>query len=149
MLAKVKLSDKQTTTTVHEGFKGMKSVFDKALEELKKGDTYYVSGVSQSTEEIRTYFLHFTRKQQKIGFKMKAIYDETAFEKAKERKNRFTEIKFLPNGMISPATIVMYHDKTIIEVGNPMYILAIVIRNKEIANSFIRNFELLWKLARK
>ena len=55
----------------------------------------------------------------------------------------------MPKGIITPATMVIYKDKTIIEVGNPNYILTIVINNREIANSFKRNFELLWRLAKK
>lgn len=145
---KIRLSENNATTTVYEGFKGMKSIFDKSLEELKKGDKMYVSGISASTEEIRTYFLHYYKKQEKIGFKINAIFDETAKEKANERKNKFTEFRFLPRGIITPATIVVYHNKTIIEVGNSAYVLAILINNKEIAHSFKANFELLWKIAK-
>jgi HTH-type transcriptional regulator, sugar sensing transcriptional regulator len=146
---KIQLSEKNATTSVYEGFKGMKSVFDRSLEELKKGDVIYVSGISTSTEEIRTYFLHYYKKQAKIGFKVKAIFDETAKEKANERKNKLTEFRFMPKGMITPATIVIYHNKTIIEVGNPAYVLTILIANKDIARSFKANFDLLWKLAKK
>jgi len=149
LLEKAKLSERQTTTSVYEGFKGMKSVFDKSLEELRKGDTLYVSGITESTEEIRTYFLHYFKKQAKIGFKVKAIFDETALDKAKERKNKLAEFKFMPKGIITPATIDIYGSKTIISVGNPAYILTILIDNKEIANSFKKNFELMWKIARK
>jgi sugar-specific transcriptional regulator TrmB len=149
LMQKINNSEKQAITTVYEGFKGMKSVFEKSLEELKKGDNMYVSGISESTEEIRTYFLHYFKKQAKIGFNVKAIFDETAKEKAKERKNRFTEFRFMPKGIITPSTIVVYHNKTIIEVGNPNYTLTILINNKEIANSFKKNFELLWKIAKK
>ena len=146
---KIKLSDKNATTTVYEGFKGMKSVFDNSLDELKKGDDYYVSGITESTEEIRNYFIHYYKRQAKIGFKVKAIFDETAEYKAKERKNRYTDFRFMPKGIITPATIVVYHNKTIIQVGNPAYVLTILINNKEIAHSFKKNFEMLWKIAKK
>ena len=149
LLERVKLSEKQATTSVYEGFKGMKAVFDKSLEELKKGDAMYISGISTSTEEIRTYFLHYFKKQAKTGFNIKAIFDETAKEKARERKNKFTEFRFMPKGVITPATIVIYHNKIIIQVGNPAYVLTILIDNKEIAHSFKKNFELMWKLAKK
>ena len=148
LLERIKLSENQTSTSVYEGFRGMKAVFDKSLEELKKGDTLYVSGITESTTEIRTYFLHYFKKQLKIGFKVKAIFDETAQYKAKERKNWRSEFRFLPKGMITPATIDVYRNKTIISVGNPTYILTILIDNKEIADSFKRNFELMWKLAK-
>ncbi len=145
---KIKLSEKSATTTVFEGFKGMKSVYDKSLEELKKGDELFVSGITESTEEIRTYFIHYFKKQAKIGFKVKAIFDETGKYKAKERENNFTQSKFMSKGIITPATIVVYHNKTIIQVGNPAYILTIVINNKEIADAFKKQFNLLWKIAK-
>jgi sugar-specific transcriptional regulator TrmB len=149
IMNKINSSDKKTITTVYEGFKGLKSVFEQSFEELKKEDTMYVSGISESTEQIRTYFLHYFRKQAKIGFNVKAIFDETAIEKAKERKNKHTEFRFMSRGVIMPATMVVYKNKTILEVGNPNYILTILINNQEIANSFKKNFELLWKLAKK
>jgi sugar-specific transcriptional regulator TrmB len=149
LVEKVKLSENKSNCTVYQGFKGLKSVFDQSLKELKKKETLYVYGISESTDEIRTYFFHYYKKQAKIGFKIKAIFDESALEKSKERKNKFTEFKFMEKGVITPATFVIYGNKTIIEVGNPNYILTILINNKEIAESFKRNFELLWKLAKK
>jgi hypothetical protein len=122
--------------------------FVKSLEELKKGDEMYISGISESTEEIRNYFIHYYKKQAKIGFKIKAIFDETAEKKAKERKNKVTEFRYMPKGIITPATVTVYNNKTIIEVGNQAYILTILINNNEIANSFKKQFELLWKLSK-
>jgi len=146
---KIKLSEKQTVTSVYEGFKGMKSVFEKSLDELKKGDEMFISGISKSTEEIRNYFIHYYKRQVKIGFRVRAIFDETGEEKARERKNKLTEFRFLPKGIVTPATICVYHNKTIIQVGNPAYILTIVINNREIANSFKYNFDAMWKIAGK
>lgn len=148
IMSKINSADKKAVTTVYEGFRGMKSVFEQSLRELKKEDIMYVSGISSSTEEIRTYFLHYYKRQARLGFNIKAIFDETAVEKAKERKNKCTEFRFLQKGIITPASIVVYKNKTIIEVGNPDYILTILINNKEIAESFKKNFELLWKIAK-
>lgn len=149
LFEKVRQSENKSNCTVYEGFRGLKSVFDKSLEELRKEDTMYVSGITESTEEIRNYFLHYYKKQSKTGFKIKAIFDESAKHKADERKNKFTGFKFMPKGMITPATFVVYKNKTIIEVGNPNYILTILITNKEISESFKKHFELLWKIAKK
>ncbi|MBI2629300.1 hypothetical protein HYW74_04410 [Candidatus Pacearchaeota archaeon] len=149
IIEKVKLSQNKSSCTVYEGFKGLKSVFDQSLQELKKGDIMYVSGITESTEEIRNYFIHYYKKQLQIGFKINAIFDETAIYKIDERKNRLTEFKFMPPGIITPATIIVYQNKVILEVGNPNYILTILITNKEIANSFKINFQLLWKTPKK
>jgi HTH-type transcriptional regulator, sugar sensing transcriptional regulator len=148
LLEKVKLAENKSNCTVYEGFKGLKSVFEQSLNELKKGDLMYISGITESTEEIRNYFIHYYKNQAKIGFKIKAIFDETAKYKAEERKNKLTEFKFMPKGIITPATFIVYKNKTIIEVGNPHYILTILILNKEISESFIQQFNLLWKLAK-
>lgn len=148
LMEKIKLAENKSACTVYEGFKGLKSVFDKSLSEIKKDDIMYVSGISESTEEIRNYFIHYYKTQAKIGFKVKAIFDESAKNKAKERKNKNTEFRFMPKGTVTPATFVIYGDKTIIEVGNKNYILTILIKNKEISESFKKHFELLWKLAK-
>ena len=69
IMQRINNSENRATTTVYEGFKGMKSVFEKSLEELERGDNMYVSGISESTEEIRTYFIHYFKKQSKINIR--------------------------------------------------------------------------------
>ncbi len=148
LISKSDLANKKSVTLVYEGIDGLKSVFDNSLKELQRGDAVYISGVTKTTEEIRNYFLHYFKKQTKIGFKVRCIFDESARFKAKERKNKLSEFRFLPKGMLTPATIDTYHDKTIFSVSNPNYILTIVIKNQEIAESFKTQFEALWKLAK-
>ncbi|MEK6928246.1 MAG: helix-turn-helix domain-containing protein [Nanoarchaeota archaeon] len=149
LLEKAKLSESQSNCTVYQGFEGMKSCFDLALKELKKGDKMYVLGITESTEQIRDYFIHFYKKQEERGFKVEAIFDETGKYKSSERKNKLASFGFLPKGIVTPATIVIYHDKVIIEVGKAHFILTISIKNKEIADSFKVYFEQLWKMAKK
>jgi len=146
---KIKQSKNKSSAEIYEGIDGLKGVFNQSLKELNKKDIMRVIGITKSTEGIRNYFFNYFKKQEKIGFKIKAIFDESSIEKAKERKNKFTEFKFLRDGVITPATIVTYHDKTIIDVGKPNFILTILIKNKEISESFNTYFNLIWKLAKK
>ncbi|KKR69667.1 MAG: hypothetical protein UU10_C0008G0010, partial [Parcubacteria group bacterium GW2011_GWF1_40_6] len=81
--------------------------------------------------------IHFFKKQAKIGFKIKAIFNENAKLTAKERKNKVTSFRFMPKNIVTPAVINIYKDKTIINIrseGEQMF--TFVITSKETADSF-------------
>jgi len=58
------------------------------------------------------------------------------------------QYKFLPSEFIFPSTTVVYEDKTFIIMWSAQPI-GILIRGKEISNSYKQFFELLWKTAKK
>ena len=59
----------------------------------------------------------------------------------------FTEVKFLPEENISPASITVYANKTGIALwsNEPVTVL---ITSKEIADNFRRYFDLMWGFAK-
>ena len=145
-----KKSREKSKVEVFEGFKGLKTVFDEILETLKKQDKLYTLGISPTTGPIQRYFIHFFKKQAKIGFKIKAIFNNPSRKVAEERKNKNTFFKFMPEGIITPTIINIYKNKTIINTRSEKEsFFTIVITNKETANSFKQYFNLLWKQAKK
>lgn len=143
-------SKKNSKVEVFEGYKGLKSVFDSILENLRKGEELLTLGISPTEGEIRNYFYHFYKKQLKIGFKIRALFNDSARDIAKERENKCTSFKFMPKEMLTPAIITVYKDKTLINTRSEKEaFFTIVITSKETADSFKTYFNLLWKLAKK
>jgi sugar-specific transcriptional regulator TrmB len=145
-----KNSGLKSNAEVFEGFKGMKSVFDEILGVMRRGEELLTIGISPTEGEIRNYFYHFYKKQEKAGFRIKAIFNNSSRHLAKERKNKYTNFKFMPTEAITPAIINIYGDKTIINTRSEKEaFFTIVITSKETADSFKHYFNLLWKIAKK
>ena len=77
--------------------------------------------------------------------KVKKILDEGA-RKNKKDHEREAQLRYFP--YISPVAIITVKDLTIIDImgENP---ITITIESKEVADSFVQQFELLWKLSKK
>ena len=93
------------------------------------------------------FFLRLNKYRAKKGIKLKIIFDETASKdlQAIPKNSPLSEIRFMPEGTLTPAAVNIMGDNVIIfpseNEDNPLLIL---IRSKEIANSFRAQFNLLW-----
>lgn len=59
-----------------------------------------------------------------------------------------TKYRWIPKESFNPTPIFVYNNKlTVIVFGNPNY--AIIIKNKGLANSYRKQFNLLWKISKK
>ncbi len=141
-------SQKKAQAEIYEGFSGLKTVFDEILNTSKKDDELLTIGIPRATGIVQRYFIHFFKKQAKIGFKIKAIFNENARVTANERKNGKTSFRFMPKNVITPAVINIYRDRTIVNIRSEgEQLFTFVITSKETADSFRDYFKLLWKTA--
>jgi len=143
----LKASQKKSSAEIYEGYKGLKTVFDIALRDLKKSDTLYSIGVPPAKGAIQRYFVHFYNKQKQQGFKIKAIYNESARKTAKER-GKLTNIRFMPEGVVTPAIINVYGNTTIINVrSEEEQMFTFVMKSQMTADSFREYFNMMWNMA--
>ena len=63
-------------TQVFKGMKGAQTSFDDILKELKKGDEYYVLGISKLTPHFERFVVNFHKKRAKLGIKCRIIVNE-------------------------------------------------------------------------
>lgn len=134
---------------IFEGFNGLKTVFDSILGEIKKSDELLTIGIPPVEGQLKNYFHHFFRKQQKVGFKVRALFNQLSKDIAEERKNKFNKFRFMPSETITPTIINIYKNKTIINTRSKTEaFFTIVIDSKETASSFREYFEMLWKIAK-
>lgn len=134
---------------VYEGKKGLKSIHEDILKELKKGEELLVFGApKEANEEFEPYFLDFHKRRVQNGVRLKIIYKNEVRKYAQLReKMRFTEVRVLPERLTSPMWITVYNNKTILFVVGDI-LLGIVIENDVIAANFREYFRLVWRLSK-
>lgn len=150
----LKLENKRedpTITAVYEGFEGFKVAFKKIIEDCPKEETIYILGFSEppfSKESLRTFISNMNLKSQQKKQKLKIILDsslKSTLGKDRE-KEKYTEVKYMPQGYISPAAIDIFQDYVYLFLWEEKPFV-FMIKNKKIAESFKVYFNFLWKIA--
>ncbi len=128
-------------TNFYKGEEGLKNIFQDQLENNKE---ILILGASNSAFEILPfYFKWYDKDRTAKKIKAKIISSEKL-----HKKIPLSEIKYLPQKYANPLAINIYKDKValILWIKSP---IAILIKNKEISNSYRKYFELMWKIAKK
>jgi sugar-specific transcriptional regulator TrmB len=132
------MSKEKQETTFFKGKQALKTVFD---DQLASGREVLVIGASSFAYQIvRFYFEKYDRQRVQKNIFVRAIFSERI-----RRKIPKAQIRYLP-GFHSHAAINVYGTKVaiILWTESPF---AILINNREIAESYRKHFELLWGIA--
>lgn len=149
ILKKISSPKQKVKIEVYTGYESYKTASLKEIKRYKKEETLYVFGVlppEKYTQRVDNFFLEKVqpkRLQNKI--KIKKIFSEEA-RNYKPYIEKSSEVRYLPYN--SPLTINIINDLTIIEIFAEELIM-IVIESKEVSKSFIQQFEVMWKIAKK
>jgi len=138
-------------STVYEGYKGVKSVYDNIIRTLNKEDEILVFGARGADESFmsKTFFKEYTKRRITKGIKMKMIFNDDARETGKYySKLQNTEVKYMPKDMKTPAAVDIYSNNvgTLILKPKPMVFL---ITSKEVADSYRQFFKMFWKICKR
>lgn len=147
LILKKKLSKFKQDAAIYKGMKGLETAFYDSLKSMKKGDTIHVIGVPSRSEKVNLFFVRWNKFRAKQGVKMKILFDESARGElqTKLKNSPLSEIKYLPEEVMTPAAINIYHDKTIIFPSETeKQPILIVINSKEVADSFRAQFNIMW-----
>lgn len=136
---------------IYEGLRGIKSVYEKILSTLNKGETQYIIGAPKiGNELIEGFLLEWHKRRIKKEIKCKYIYDSDVRDYGRIReKMPLTEVKYLPKKIISPVWIEIFKDLVIIGHIKKRNAILFLIRDKEIAKSYLDYFKLIWRIAKK
>jgi len=135
---------KKEETNFFKGKNGLKSVFEDQIEE---GKEILVLGASPEADKIlQFYFKWFNKRRVDKKIKAKFIF---ARKKEKQARIPFAEVRCLPEKYSGPAATNIYGDKVAIILWSKENPLAIVIKNKEIAESYKKFFDLMWIISKK
>jgi len=146
---KINESDK-IKSEIYESLRGVKSVYEKILTELNKGETQYIIGAPRiGNELLEGFVLDWHKKRIKKGIKCKYIYDSNVRDYGKVREEMpLTQVKYLPNNIVSPVWIEIFREYVVIGHIKGHNAVLFLIQDKEIAKSYLDYFNLLWKIAK-
>lgn len=149
--AKLNASKEKQEVTVYYGIKGIRSALDKMMQELTPRGEYYDFGVPGSFRELMgSYWSLWQKRKQKNNIKSKVIFNEEILEKNSQLlQDYYGEVRFHPKEYPSSTDTMIYKDTIILLIWTAKPPLAIVIRNKDNADSYKNQFKLMWKLAKK
>ncbi len=128
----------------YKGVEGLKTVYDDII---RTGKSYIGYGPGHQLEKILKHYLkHFVDNRIKNKIKIKLIYDEASRDNIK--KNPLSVIRYIPEHYSSRAALRIYGDKVAILLLSKEEPLAIVIKNKAIADGYKKYFEVMWEAAK-
>lgn len=151
LMLKFSESKEKRDVEVFYGWNGLKTVFEDLLEECKAGDKCYVLGAAEGEREKQTdiFFLKYSIQREKKGIITDIVFNDD-LRNRKERIDFFIKSKKYNVRFIKQATMsetMLYKDKAciIILTKEP---LVIRVTSKDVVESFMQYFNLMWKEAK-
>ena len=146
--SKQKEGMKKFRAEIFEGNRGLITVFDMSFEESKKGDILYAFGYpAYASKLFDEYWKEYHRKCDQKGIIRKVIYDYEAWFMKKRAKRKLSEHRYMPKGIVTPSWVLIFSDKVATVIVTEEQKVCFLIQNKEVAESYIQYFNLLWKNA--
>ena len=146
--ARQKSAKKEEMASVYKGVRGIKEVYDIMIN--VKGKEYNTFGGGPITAEIMGFSWWLNLHKRRVANKLpsRQIFDESVREGGKEiEKNPLTKIRYVDKEFAQFQETIIVGDYVAIAVfsENPY---AFLIKDKNVANSYRKYFELLWKIAK-
>lgn len=145
-----KQSEDLQEAEIFYGVEGLDTVFGEQLRTLKRTEESFVIGIASGkdySEQVTRFFEKLQYQRDKNGIITNLLYGEEAKGTiGYQEKSKFCKIKYLP--YTSLVSINIYKDITliIVFVGQP---ITFKIKSKNVAEAYLKNFNLLWKIAKK
>ena len=144
-----RMAHEKTEATIYDGFKAVTNLFRSIVDELQRGEEYYVLGANYGdVPGLRPFFhQHHIRRAEK-GIKLVMLANHDTKDNLEQTTTVLSEIRFLPQYLLSHMEIVFYKRKTFMVVWtkNPVGFL---IENEEATQGFRKYFETFWAMAEK
>jgi sugar-specific transcriptional regulator TrmB len=144
-----KNSEKQDIT-VYSGINGIRTVLDKLLDELGHGGEYYDFGVSGLLKSVmKDYWYIWQKRKMKQKIKAYVIFNESVKGDEELLRSYYGEARFHPKEYSSITDTIIYKDNVVLIIWTAKPVVAVVIKNKDNAESYRNQFKLMWKFAKK
>lgn len=144
-----KQNQNDPSVEVYLGKKGAKSAYQILLQNAKKGDTHYVIGITKQAFYapwlINLLKTHIYPERIRKGLKVRKLMNTEAKKEALW-KNDKSEIRYLPWNILSSYEVL--GDVVMIQIFQNE-LICLVIKNKQTAQDYKEQFELLWGMAKK
>ncbi len=149
-LNKIKLSEKKPyEINVFEGIKGIKTLQESIINNLKKGEVVYIVGSPPlKNPSLTGYFKDYNKRRAKKGIIQKDIKNYTGRKTLFLEKFKNTEVRYMPKGIDMPTLFQTFKEYVCIAIYEPFPIM-FVIKNERLAKSFKSYFNLMWGIAKR
>ena len=140
----------QAEAKIFVGFKGAKTAYEDAIQNLKKGDEILGWGLTEQPESWEIYFNKREKVRDDKGIIHKSIINEkyqSLYNVRKKFKNTF--IRFFPKELEMPTTVEIWKNKVALFVITKENPITIVIESPAVADSFRKYFYIMWKTAKR
>lgn len=133
----------ETKIEIYEGKEGLKTILNDIIRE---GKDFVTWGASTRMKEYLPEFVvtKYLKEREREKIRAKQLF--TDFYGV--LKSPLSENRKLPKEFASPTTTVVYGNKVLIILWTEI-LKIILIENKDLANSYRKHFELMWKSASK
>ena len=141
----------ETATNVYEGKEGIKTIFEDILK-TKPKEYYVFASYGGATEILPFYLKHYYGKLEKLKINLKGILIDTPQGRERGKgvsKHKNIELRYMPKEFVSPATTYLYDGKVAFIMWSKETPMAILIQNKNLYESFLNYFNVLWKSCKK
>src|SRR3989344_317294 len=142
-LRKLVMEEKrEVNVRVYEGEEGFKTLLNDILKTRKDLVGFGVDE-SRFKEKFPIITEQYFKKEEKLGIKERLLTSEKA---AFVYKKKTTSYRYIPEEYFNPNPTIVYGEKVASIIWEPLNV--ILIENKQLADSYKKHFELLWKMAR-
>lgn len=131
---------RQETSFFH-GVDGVRSIFEDQLNSSK--DIFVIATANLATQGLKYYLPHYTDRRVKKKIKLHILYSKGV----KGEKIPLAEIRHLPDEFASPISTNIYADRVAILIWS-LDPVAILIKNKQVAEAYKKYFDVLWAFAK-
>ncbi len=149
----MKKEERETFSTIFEGFNGFKTAFQNQIDECTAKDEIFVIGFSPQSyafKSLRTFLKNIDLRRHKKKIRLKIILPkESKNTIGKDRKKEpYTHVKYISGGFFSPTAMNIYKDYVLLTIWEEKPTV-FLIKNEKIAMSFKQYFNSLWKIAKR
>lgn len=138
------LPKEETVAEVYGGKDGLKTVL---REILRNKENHFVLGDEGHFQKIfPIFFKQFINECKRNKINEKILCSASILNTVKKFDYKYSTTKALPSGISLPTTTIIYNNKIVLFNWQPPY-NAIVISNKNLADTYKNYFEILWKMA--
>jgi sugar-specific transcriptional regulator TrmB len=132
------------------GWQGLKNANEDIISTLKRGEEWLSMGLTEQPKAWEMHFTHRQKERAKKGIVLKHLLNEKYKALYTARKRiAHSQYRFLPKELEMPTSTEIFGDKVLIMILVQKSPLAILIENKDVADSFRKYFDVLWRTARK
>ena len=129
---------KKQQVAIYEGVRGLKSALSNMLKELSPNGTHYVFASGNMADAMHEYYSIYQETKKRNKIKTYIIYDESFRPREDILKVTYGKVRFFPLSYF-PTDTWIYNDKVLIVTYTADPPIAILIINKQTANSYKKN----------